>query len=221
MRTVAVIGLSTFGAGLVRALAEERCRVLAVDIDSDKVEAIRQDCDEAAVADAREPRALEALRLHDYDHVVLSLGEPIDGSLLAVLHLRDLGIRNIVARAVTEDHRRLLQQLGVAEVVFPERDMAERTARTLSRRGFLDTLKLGDDVSLIEISPSKDMIGQTLSDLDLRRRYGVTVVAVRDALNDKMIVSPGADLRVCGSEALLVLGRDEDIDRFCKREMKG
>jgi trk system potassium uptake protein TrkA len=209
MKSIAVIGISTFGEGLLRALSRQRCRVLAVDIDPLKVDAVRELADEAVRADARDTRALEALQLHDYETVVLSLGEPLDASLLAVLHLRDLGIRNIIARAVTEDHRRLLHQIGVAEVIFPEADMAERTARTLSRTGFLDTVRLGDDVSLIEITASKELIGKTLAQLDLRRRYGITVVAVRDALKNTVIVSPGGDQIVTGSEALLILGRDK------------
>jgi trk system potassium uptake protein TrkA len=219
MKSVAVIGISTFGEGLVRSLAQQRCRILAVDIDPHKVDAMREFADDAVRADARDPRALEALQLHDYEHVVLSLGEPMDASLLAVLHLRDLGIRNIIARAVTEDHRRLLQQIGVAEVIFPEADMAERTAHRLSRTGYLDTLRLGDDVSLIEIAPTKDLVGKTLEELDLRRRFGITVVAVRDALKDEVIVSPGGEQLVTGSEALLLLGRDDNLDRFCKRRV--
>ncbi|MEW6300532.1 MAG: TrkA family potassium uptake protein [Thermodesulfobacteriota bacterium] len=217
MRQIAVIGLSAFGAGLVRALHQERCRILAVDLDENKVNAIREWADEAVIADARDPRALEALSLNDYDAVVISLGEPLDTSLLAVLHLRDLQVRHIVARAVSEDHRRLLQHLGVSEVVFPEADMAQRTAHTLANPNFLDTLNLGESISLIEVAPSEDIVGRTLADLNLRQRYRVTVVAVRDTLRDEIRANPDPHLPITPSDALIVLGKNEDIDRFVRR----
>lgn len=216
-RAIAVIGLSAFGGALVRALASARCRVLAVDQDEAKINAIREFADEAVIADGRDAKALEALRLQDFDAVVLSLGEPIDASLLAVLHLRDLGVHNVIAKAVTEDHRRLLQHLGVNEVIFPEFDMAERTARTLSRSGILDTLRLGEDISVVEVAPSSEVIGHSLAELDLRRSYGITVVAVRDALRDEIRINPDPFAKLTDSDALIVLGRDEDIDRFMKK----
>ena len=133
-----MIGLSAFGMALVQALAQERCRILAVDIDEHKVNQVRELADEAVIADARERSALEALRVADYDAVVLSVGEPLDSSLLAVLHLRDLKVEHIYAKAVTEDHRRLLLKLGVDEAIFPEADMARRVALTLSDPMVLD-----------------------------------------------------------------------------------
>ena len=217
MRQIAVIGLSAFGAGLVRALNYERCRVLAVDLDENKVNAIREWADEAVIADARDPRALEALSLYDYDAVVISLGEPLDTSLLAVLHLRDLQVRHIVARAVSEDHRRLLHHLGVAEVIFPEADMAQRTARTLANPNFLETLNLGESIAVIEVAPSEDMVGRTLAELNLRQRYRLTVVAVRDTLRDEVHVTPDPHRPITPSDALIVLGKNEDIDRFVRR----
>ena len=216
MRQIAVIGLSTFGLALVHALARQRCRVLAVDLDEYKINGVRELADEAVIADARDPRALEALRLQDYDAVVLSLGEPLDASLLAALHLRDLKVRNIVAKAASEDHRRLLQHLGVQEVIFPEADMAQRTARTLSSPGFLDTLSLGEDITIVEVSPPHEIVGRTLAELGLRKKYGVVVVALRDMLRDELRVNPDPYTPIADSDALVVLGKDEDIDRFAR-----
>ncbi|MGE0684927.1 MAG: TrkA family potassium uptake protein [Candidatus Binatia bacterium] len=217
MRQIAVIGLSAFGLALVRALAQQRCRVLAVDLDEYKINSIRELADEAVIADARDSRALEALRLQDYDSVVLSLGEPLDASLLAALHLRDLKVQHIVAKASSEDHRRLLQHLGVQEVIFPEADMAQRTARTLSSPGFLDTLQLGEDIAVVEIAPPTGVVGRTLAELDLRKQYGIAVVACRDMLRDELHVNPDPYKPIADSDVLVVLGKDEDIDRFVRR----
>lgn len=217
MRAVAVLGLSTFGMALVRSLNRYRCRVLAVDVDEQKVDAIRDVADEAMITDVRERRALEALRLQDFDAVVLSLGEPIDASLLAVLHLRDLGVRSVIAKAVTDDHRRLLQRLGVDDVIFPEHDTAERTARTLSKVGLLDTVRLGEDLAVVEVAPSAAVIGRSLAELELPKRYRLTVIAIRDTLRDEIRIAPDPHAKLTDSDVLIVLGKDQDIDEFVKK----
>lgn len=214
MIRIAVIGLSAFGTHLVQTLAKVSCRILALDLEESRVNAVRELVDEAAIGDARDARVLASLRLGDYDSVVVSLGEPLDASLLAVLHLRDLKVRRIVAKAVSADHRRLLNQLGVDEVVFPEADMAERTANTLSSSRFLETFHLGSDVSLVEIAPPRSVIGQTLAGLDLRQRYGVSVIAVRDALRGELRVNPDPHATITDSDSLLVLGKDADVERL-------
>ena len=128
--------------------------------------------------------------------------------------MRDLKVHHIVAKAASEDHRRLLQHLGVQEVIFPEADMAQRTARTLSSPGFLDTLSLGEDITIVEVSPPDGVVGRTLAELGLRKAYGVAVVALRDMLRDELRVNPDPHTPIADSDALIVLGKDEDIDRF-------
>ena len=216
-RSVAVIGLSAFGTTLVRELARRRVRVLAVDKDPAQVDAVRDVADEAVIADAADRRALEALRLNDYTSVVLSLGSSLDASLLAVLHLRDLKVHPIIAKATSEDHRRLLLHLGVEEAIFPEADMAERVAHTLATPGLLDALQIGNDIEVVEVAPERDLLGRTLAELDLRNRFGINVVAVRDTLRDVTEVTPAPSLRITDSLVLVVLGRTAAIERFSQR----
>ena len=216
-RSVAVIGLSAFGTTLVRELARRRVRVLAVDKDPAQVDAVRDVADEAVIADAADRRALEALRLNDYSSVVLSLGSSLDASLLAVLHLRDLKVHPIIAKATSEDHRRLLLHLGVEEAIFPEADMAERVAHTLATPGLLDALQIGNDIEVVEVAPERDLLGRTLAELDLRNRFGINVVAVRDTLRDVTEVTPAPSLRITDSLVLVVLGRTAAIERFSQR----
>lgn len=217
MRQIAVIGLSAFGMALVEALANERCHVLAVDIDEHKVDEVRQLADEAVIADARERRALEALRVQDCQAVVLSMGEPLDSSLLAVMHLRDLKVGHIFAKAVSEDHRRLLLMLGVEDAIFPEADMARRIARTLSNPRVVETLTLGQDLSLMEVAPSKEFVGRTLAEVSAKLRDRVSIVAIRDMLRDEMRFNPSPDTRISESDVLVVIGKDEDVRHFAAR----
>ncbi len=217
-RRVAVIGLSAFGSTLVRELAARRVRVLAVDKAAERIDALREVADEAVIADASDPRALEALRLNDYDAVVLSLGEALDASLLAVLHLRDLKVKPIIAKAVSEDHRRLLLHLGVEEAVFPEADVAKRVAHTLATPGLLAAMQLGPNISVVEVAPGRDLVGHSLAELNLRRRFAINVVAVRCTLRDETTVNPDPTRRITDSDVLVVLGTHDAVERFGQRQ---
>ena len=217
MRQVAVIGLSAFGMALVEALAQERCRVLAVDIDEHKVNEVREFAEEAVIADARERRALEALRVPQYDAVVLSVGEPLDSSLLAALHLRDLKVAHIFAKAVSESHRRLLLMLGVEEAIFPEADTARRVARTLSNPRVIETLSIGQDFALVEVAPSKEFIGRTLAEVSAMLRDRISIVAIRDMLRDEVRFNPSPSGRITDSDVLVIIGRDENVRQFAAR----
>lgn len=217
MRQIAVIGLSAFGLALVQALAKERCRVLAVDIDEHKVDQVRELADEAIIADARERNALEALRIADYDAVVLSVGEPLDSSLLAALHLRDLKVKQIVAKAVSEDHRRLLLNLGVDDAIFPEADMARRVARALPNPMVIDTVSLGEDFTVAEVAPVKEFIGLRLAEVSAKLRDRVSIVAIRDMLRDEVRFNPSSDARITDSDVLVIMGKDEDVRHFAAR----
>jgi trk system potassium uptake protein len=211
VRRIAVIGLSAFGMALVQALAQEGCRILAVDIDEHKVNQMRELADEAVIADVRERSALEALRVADYDAVALSVGEPLDSSLLAVLHLRDLKVEHIYAKAVTEDHRRLLLKLGVEEAIFPEADMARRVAATLADPMVLDTVRLGEDFSVVEVAPLKDYIGRTVGEVSAKLTDRVAIVAIRDMLRNEMRFNPSPDTRVSDSDVLVIIGKNEHV----------
>lgn len=217
-RRVAVLGLSAFGSTLVRELVARRVRVLAVDKDPVVVDAMREVADEAVIADAADQRALAALRLTDYHAVVLSLGSSLDASLLAVLHLRDLKVHPIIAKATSEEHRRLLLHLGVEEAVFPEADMGRRVAQTLATPGLIDALHLGDDIQVVEATPERDLVGRTIADLNLRQRFGINVVALRDTLRDETEVNPSPALRITDSHVLVVLGTKAAIERFSRRD---
>jgi len=214
VRQIAVIGLSAFGLALVQALAKERCRVLAVDIDERKVNQVRELADESIIADARERAALEAMRIVDYDAVVLSVGEPLDSSLLAALHLRDLKVKHIVAKAVSEDHRRLLLKIGVEDAIFPEADMARRIARALPNPMVLDTVSLGEDFTVAEVAPVREFIGLSLAQVSAKLRDRVSIVAIRDMLRDEVRFNPSSDARITDSDVLVVMGKDEEVRRF-------
>lgn len=216
MAQVAVIGLGRFGFHAATMLHEAGHEVLAVDVDPDQVQRIRDHSTQAVVLDARERETLAGLGLADFDAVVLSLGARVDASALVTLHLRDLGVRRLIVKAASADHARLLQMIGASEVVFPERDAAERLVRRFSDVNLIDFIPLGEGYSLREGTVPGSFIDKSLVDLRLRNRFGVQVVAIRGGDEATVTVNPAPETILREGDILFVLGRDGDLDRLMK-----
>jgi trk system potassium uptake protein TrkA len=211
---VAVIGLGRFGFHAAKELHRNGHEVLAIDIDPDNVQRIKDHCSRALVLDAREADRLSELGVQHFDVVVVSLGERIDASAIITLHLKEMGVRRIITKAGSDDHAKLLELIGAHEVVRPEREAADRLAHRLASASILDYLPLGEEHGIHEIAPSERMVGKSLAELKLPNRYGVQVLAVRDALTETLLINPGADFRVKESDVLIVLGRNQDLSKL-------
>jgi trk system potassium uptake protein TrkA len=216
MAQVLVIGLGRFGFHVARMLHEKGHEVVAVDIDEGNVQRIRDFCSRAIRLDARDKERLEALGPKHFDVAVVSLGERVDASALVTLHLKEQGARRIITKAGSEDHAKLLEKLEVHDIVFPEREAAERLVRRLSNRNLMDFIPLGEEASIEELAAPAAFVGKTLAEVDLRRRYGVQVVGLRNALTDQVTLIPSADLKILDSHSLIVLGTNDDLARLQK-----
>ncbi len=215
-RKIAVLGLSNFGLYLSRKLAELGCEVLVVDRDERRVRLLQEDVSQAVIGDVTDPQTLRSLHMDEFDVVALSIGDEMGASLLSLLHLRDMGVKQIMAKAVSEEHARIAVGLGATEVVFPERDMAIRTANVMAGSNVLDYLPLGEEYSIIELAPDNEFIGKSLREVDLRRIYHVEVIAVKQVLEGKAFV-PDSNFVIRDSDLLVVVGKNEDIERLQKR----
>src|SRR4030042_2070341 len=176
----AVIGMGSFGSNVARTLYERGYEVVAIDKEKNRIEEAKSFSSHAVLTDASAKENLEALGITDMDVVVVSLGSAMEASILTVLHLRELGIRRLVAKASTEDHGKILDAVGATEVINPEKDMAVRTALKLTSPHILECLPLLSGVSIEEVAPPERFIGKSLRDLDLRNKYGIQVIAVRE-----------------------------------------
>lgn len=215
MGRFAVIGLGRFGAHLAARLYELGHVVLAVDVDPGLVQAIRDKVSNAAIVDARDKQQLRGLGLKDFDTVIISVGEHLEASTLAALYCKEYELR-VVARAVNEDHGRILDALGVDEVVYPERDMALRLAERLSSGNLLDFIPLGEDYSIMEFAVPDSFQGKTLAQLGIRARFNVHVLAVQDVVSGKVAMAPPADLVLLDTNVMVLLGQRHDLERFQK-----
>ncbi|MGW8320614.1 MAG: potassium channel family protein [Thermodesulfobacteriota bacterium] len=214
-RKIAVLGISNYGFYLSQRLAEMGCEVLVVDKDPQRVRQLQENVEKAVIADVTDLQTLESLQLKEYDVVVLSIGDEMSASLLALLHLVDLGVKQIIAKAVSPEHARILIRIGATEVIFPEKDMAMRTANVLSGSNVLDYLPLGEEYGIVELAPDKSFIGKSLRQLDLRSRHHVEVIAVKQILEGKALV-PEPDFVIRDSDLLVVVGKNEAIERLRK-----
>jgi len=213
MRQFAVIGLGRFGFYLAKALCEAGFEVVAIDIDEQRVDAIKGCVSKAVIADVTDKDALASLGVQDMDVVVALAGE-MAASVLATLNLKELGVKNLMVRASSDQHRRILELVGATKVIFPEQDTAQRIAYNLSVHDVLDHLPVAEGYSIIQVPPPQSFVGKTLDDLKLIKKYGILVVAVKESVPENLILSPGPKFRIKDSDVLVVMGKDEDLTRL-------
>jgi trk system potassium uptake protein TrkA len=230
-RSIAVLGLGTFGLSLCRALAQTDVSVIAVDRHETNVTAINDKVDVAVTGDATDPAVLEGAGVADCDVAIVAIGENTESSIIATLNLQDLGIGHIYARAMTPMHRRVLKKLGVAQVINPEEDAAVRLAASLSERAIEQLVDLGEGFSFVVVSAPKDFAGKNLADLDLRRSARINVVGIRRTSSGSaeggidfsytQFVLPDGNTIVEEHDRLLVVGRPDDVRRLGERPRSG
>ncbi|MDP2317885.1 MAG: TrkA family potassium uptake protein [Acidobacteriota bacterium] len=212
-----VIGLGRFGSAMAATLAELGHDVIGVDGDQERVQQSADVITQAIQLDATDAKALRAAGIQDVDVAVVSIGENIESSLLVVMQLRELGIENIVAKAVTPLHGRILEKLGVTRVIFPEREMAIRVAHSLVKPNTLDYIELSRDYSIMELPASAAFVGRTLKQLELRPRLGLTLIAIkRRAASgaETTNIAPSADEVIQPGDVLALLGSNESLNKL-------
>jgi trk system potassium uptake protein TrkA len=217
MRQFAVIGLGSFGLQVARRLAANGAEVLVVDVDRSLVDEAKDFVQRAVIADATDDRALAELGLETMDAVLVCLGS-IQSSVLAVLHLREQKVKRIMAMAVSSDHVKILNSLGADRVIYPEQDAAERLANSLSWGNVLDHVPLAPGYSMLEAAAPDEIVGKTLKEAGLGAKYGIQVIAVKELVPDRFNLAPRAEFIIKESDILILLGRDEDLNRFKRGE---
>jgi trk system potassium uptake protein TrkA len=211
-----VVGLGNFGSAVAETLFTQGNDVTTLDTDEKAVDRIARHVSRAAVGDGRQIEVLDKVGAGDADAGVVSTGDDITASLLATLALRDLGVKEIYVKVISTDHARVLEKLGVTETIFPERESGQRLATRIASPSLLNYVRLAPDFSIQEMAVPESWLGMSLRELELPRRYRISVVALHDVLRDEMIPVPDPDSPLKESDTLLVSGRDEDLARTAR-----
>ncbi|MEE1131882.1 MAG: TrkA family potassium uptake protein [Caryophanon sp.] len=213
----AVIGLGRFGSSIVRELIDQGANVMAIDFKEERVNEFMHVATNAIVADTTDEHVLKSIGIHEFEHVIVAIGEDIQASILTTLMLKENGVAKITVKAQNEYHEKVLRKIGADFVVHPERDMGIRIANNLMSNTVLDYLELSDEHSIMELRANDAIAGYSLIDLDIRAQYGINIIGIKRGM--QIIISPNPADKILRDDILLVIGADTDINRFVQRAM--
>lgn len=214
-RQFAVIGLGRFGRAVCSTLHNLGYEVLAIDREEKRVNQVLLDkiASHAVELDATEPDALKQAGIQEFDTVIVAIGNFLAESITTTLNLKELGVESVVAKASSETHVKLLKKVGADRVVFPEQETGIELARCLTKPRILDYFEIDSDHGIVELIVPPEFDGQTIADLDLRRQYGLNLLAV-SSKDDRFEINPQADTVLSEGMVMMVLGSNKDINRL-------
>jgi len=218
MKKVAIIGLGNFGINLVRALSsKDGIEVIAIDTDVNRINEVKDMVTQPVNMDGTNKENLLSIGITDMDYVVVSSGPNLEPSILTVHILKELGVSPIIAKAVSKDHEKILRMVGATEIIFPDRDEAQKLARQLDSPNLIDYLPLQSGFVIQEIAAPDPFIGKTLIEIDLRKKYKVTVLAIKSIIPDITTINPGGEEVIKESDILIVFGEESNIERLHRK----
>lgn len=208
----AVIGIGRFGENLIRELCRMGYEVLAIDVDEERVNDAVDIATHAVQADSMDEETLKALGIRNFDVVIVAIGDNIQSNILTTIMLKELGVKKVVAKAKNTLHGKVLEKIGADIVIFPERDMAIKVARSLVSHNFLEQINLSSTYGIIELIAPKAFLNKKLSDLALRKKMQVSIMAIRRG--EEIIVAPGPEESIFYEDILVMLGKNEDLEKI-------
>ena len=211
----AVIGLGRFGSAVCSTLYKSGYEVLAIDQEEKRVISALSDhiASHALQLDSTETSALREAGILEFDTVIVAVGSFLAESITTTLNLKEGGVPNVIAKASSETHVKLLNKVGADMVVFPEQEMGQQLARQLTRPRLLDQFELDAEHSIVEMIVPDEFDGKTIAELELRRRYGLNLLAIKNE-GDKMEINPLSNRKLYKGTMIVVVGSNQDINRL-------
>ena len=211
MKSILLIGLNNFGVYMAKQLRELGHQVMAVDKREDRIDAVLPFVTDAQIGDSTSEPFLRSLGINNYDVCLVAIGNDFQGSLETASLLKELGAKLVVARADREAQAKFLLRNGADEVINPEKQIAEWAAIRYASNHILDYVKLDEDHAIFEITVPRDWVGKTVGEIDIRKRFGINIMAVKE--NGHMNLSVTPDTVLSGNRTMLVLGEHRAIQR--------
>ena len=211
-RTYAVLGLGRYGMAIARELVNNGAEVLAVDVDEEVVNAASVDIPFCKCADITDADVIEQLGIGNIDVVVIAAANNLEASVMATMLCKEAGVKTVIAKCADEMQRKILMKVGADRVMFPESESGTRLARNLISSGFMDIIDLSDDVSMVELSVRPEWSGQSLLQLNLRKKYGINVVAICEGEKVEINIEPERPLT--NEMKLIVIAHTSELNKL-------
>lgn len=228
-RLFAVIGLGRFGFTVAETLVKKGCEVLAIDKEEGKIQAISDIATFAVQCDATDERALKAVSTQNVDVAVVSMGENIEASILIVQTLKEMGVKSIIAKAVAPIQGKILNNLGVTEIIYPERDAAVRLGHRLISPRVLEYVELTPGYSIEEVSVPDRLSGLSLREAKVRENHNLNIIGIKKQVTrmvkgrmkkeENLNFTPSSNDVIEKGDVLVMIGKEEDLDRFSNVEL--
>lgn len=218
--------MGQFGTSIARALARRGAEVLAIDISEDNIDQIKDEVAYSVCMDSTDLRALKAQNIEDMDAVVVAIGEDFEALLLTTVQLMQLQVRRLIARAAGVQQRRILEQLGVKEILSPEDEVGKTVAEMLLHPNMKTFLPLPDDYEIVEINTPARVANKSLGELKLREKYNLNLITIKRKYDEEkngrimevehIIGVPKGDTILYETDIMILLGKVQDVDKFVR-----
>lgn len=208
--TYAIFGLGRYGRSVAKELVSSGAEVLAVDMDEEVVRAAISEIPICKCANVTDSEVIKQLGISNFDVVVIAMASCLEASVMATMLCKEAGVKKVIAKCSSEMNCKILEKVGADSVVFPESESGIRLAKNLISSGFIDLIELSSDVSIVEIEVKNEWIGKNLIELDLRRKYFMNVVAVRDHQTIKVNINP--ELPLTNEMKLIVIAETSSLN---------
>jgi trk system potassium uptake protein TrkA len=211
-KSYAVFGLGRYGAAVAKELVKNGADVLAVDIDENIVNAVAADIPFCKCADVTEPEVLRQLGISNIDVVVIAMATNLEANVMAVMLCKEMGVKTVIAKCADDVQAKILAKIGADKTLIPERESGVRLAKNILSSGFVDVMELSDDVSLLELAIKKEWLGKNLVELNLRKKYGINIIAIKK--ENKVIVDLDPTLPLTNDMQLIIIAHTSKLEKL-------
>jgi trk system potassium uptake protein TrkA len=227
MKQFVIIGLGRFGSSIARALSEKNFDVLAIDRNEERIKEMEGVVSQVVQVDATDEHALKELGINEFDTAIVSMGDNVEDSIMLTMMLKEAGVKQVIVKAQSDLHSRILQKVGADRIVIPEREMGIRVAESLASPKIFDYIELSTEYGILEIITPKKLCDKSLSHLRLREKYAISVIAIKRKVpytkpdgspdfKEEIIVGPGGTDEITQGDILVLLGRYKDLEKIEK-----
>lgn len=211
-KTYAVLGLGRYGRAVAKELADSGAEVLAVDADENIVNSAAGEIPFCKCANATDPEVFAQLGIADMDVVIIAMANSLEATVMAITLCKEAGVKNVIVKCGNEMQQRIYTRVGADKVVFPEKESGIRLAKNLLSAGFVDMIELSKDASMVELGVQESWVGKNLIELNLRKKYGINIVAVRK--NGAVQVDVNPETRLTKDMKLIVIANVAKLSKL-------